>query len=568
MPVRPAGLAAAIAAMALTAGMVLADIAQAQAPTRGGTLRVAAGDPGAINPTLTSSGMTHPVTGQIFNGLIRLVCTQPAGKRCNYEAAPDLAESWTISPDRKTYVFNLRRGVTWHDGQPFTSEDVVYSFEEALLKYHPRTRTLNGRVIQDVSAAGPDRVVFTLNQPYAPLLLFLDEDNGAILPKHLFEGSDPRTNPRNCPSVENCQPPVGTGPFKFGSRQADRIDLVRNDDYYEPGRPYLDAISFRFFSGSATAVTAFEQEEVDLVNPDAQDIDRLRDERGATITEEGREGFARVVRFIPNVRPCADPNAPPVCGRTGGRNPFADKDVRKAIAYGIDKEEIDRVQYGGLADPATGPLTRYLEPFYNPNTQPQYSRDVARANQMLTDAGFPRDTNTGVRFQIAFIYDPGFAKAALALKRQLAEVGIEVVLDEKSFGQWVRQLYIERDFDLGYSNITDPADPEIGLRRTVICDSINPPAPFTNGAGYCNPDLDELFNRAAQEPDEQARAQLYFEIQDVLADEQPNFYAIDVIGPYAYYANRFRGFEDASPKTPYYFGRTVYAVQPQPQPQP
>ncbi len=555
----------------LIATFVLAGLAapggasgQEPAPTRGGTLRVAAGDPGAINPALTSSGTTHPVTGQIFNGLTRLACTQPVGKKCNYEAVPELAESWSISPDGLTYVFNLRKGVKWHDGQPFTAQDVEYSFEQVLLKFHPRTRTLNGRVIADVIPVGDHQVIFRLNQRYSPLTLFLDEDNGAILPKHLFAGTDPRTNPRNCATVAACEKPVGTGPFKFQSREADRINLVRNDDYFEPGRPYLDGILFRFL-GSSEGTTAFEQGQVDLINPDPLRVNRLRDELGATITEEGREGFARVVRLIPNLRPCGTANAPPVCGSaggTGGRNPFADKNVRKAIAYAIDKNEINRVQYGGLQQPATGPLTRFLEPFYNPSTTPQYNRDVTKAKQMLTDAGFGPGQD-GVRFKITFIYDPGFAQAAAALKRQLADVGIELTLDIKPFNAWVKQLYVDRNFDIGYSNITDPADPEIGLRRTVTCDNISPPAPpipFSNGAAYCNPDLDSLFNQAAQEPDEAKRAQLYFRIQNTLADDTPNFYLVDGIGPYAYDAKRFRGFEAAAPKTPYYFGRTVFAV--------
>lgn len=523
---------------------------------------MAAGDPGPINPALTSSGQTHPVTGQVFNGLVRLTCTQPAGTRCNYEPLPDLAESWTISPDGKTYVFNLRQGVRWHDGRPFTSADVKYTFEQVLLTRHPRTRTLNGRVIAGIDAPTANQVVFRLNQPYSPLLLFLDEDNGGILPRHLFEGSDPSTNPRNCARVEICEPPIGTGPFRFDSRTPEGITLVRNDDYFEPGRPYLDGIVFRFLGG-AQATAAFEREEVDLVNPDPREVDRLRDERGATITEEGREGFARVVRLIPNLRPCTDEKAPPVCERTGGRNPFADERVRKAIAYAIDRDEIARVQYGGLQFPATGPLTRFLAPFYNPNTQPQYTRDVAEANRRLDAAGFARGEG-GVRFRITFIHDPGFAQAAAALRRQLAEVGIDFVLDSKDFNSWVRQLYIDRNFDIGYSNITDPADPEIGLRRTVTCDNRTPPSPpipFNNGAGYCNPGVDDLFNRAAQESNETARANLYFEIQNVLADEQPNFYLVDGIGPYAYYDKRFRGFEAAAPKTPYYFGRTVFAVR-------
>ena len=108
------------------------DASGADAPRYGGTLVVAGGNPGPLNPAITPSGTTHPVTGQIFNGLVRL--------DRSFDPTPDLAQRWTVSPDGRTYTFELARGVRWHDGQPFTSADVKFTYEQMLLRFHSRTQ--------------------------------------------------------------------------------------------------------------------------------------------------------------------------------------------------------------------------------------------------------------------------------------------------------------------------------------------------------------------------------------------------------------------------------------------
>src|SRR6185503_48875 len=121
-------------ALLLTGALLAApSSATAQAPVRGGTMVIGAGnDPGQFNPGITTAGGTHFVTGNIYNGLLMLDEA--------FNPMPDLAETWTASPDGMTYTFNLAHGVTWHDGQPFTSADVKFTFEDVLLKFHARTK--------------------------------------------------------------------------------------------------------------------------------------------------------------------------------------------------------------------------------------------------------------------------------------------------------------------------------------------------------------------------------------------------------------------------------------------
>lgn len=493
-------------------------------PKYGGTLVVAASEPGALNPAITSAGTTHPVTGQIFNGLVRL--------DRQFNPQPDLARSWTVSPDGLTYTFNLARNARWHDGTPFTSADVKFTFEQVLVREHPRTRVALGPILAGVETPDDHTVVFRLKQPYPPFIKLIDEDNGGILPRHIYEGTDPRTNPANAK-------PVGTGPFMFESEVAgDRITLVRNPNYFKQGRPYLDRIVFRIIPGGPQALQAFQAGEVQMFSPSPPDVAALKATPDTVVTEKGNEYFSTVIRLIPNHR----------------RAPFGDVRVRQAMAYAVDQDFIARTAYAGQRAPATGPITRELEPFYTDDVRP-YPRDVGRANELLDAAGLRRGPD-GVRFRTSFMFDKQFARTAELLKQQLGEVGIALDLQLMEFNAWVKRLYIDKDFDLGYSQLTDAPDPDIGTKRAFTCDNIAK-VPFSNGQLYCNPRVDALFAAAATERNRDERVRLYAEVQRVLVEDQPAIFLVDGSGPYAY-AAEFTGFENAGSKARYYFGDTVW----------
>jgi len=493
-------------------------------PKYGGTLVVAAVDPGVLNPALTSSGTTHPVTGQIFNGLVRL--------DDQFNPKPDLARDWEISPDGRTYSFQLARGVRWHDGEPFSSADVKFTFEEVLLELNPRTRGL-ADVIESIDTPDENTVVFRLKERYTPFIKFLDEDNGAILPKHIYEGTDPLTNPANAE-------PVGTGPFKLESQvKGQEINLVRNGEYFKEGRPYLDRIVFRIIAAPPQALQAVLAGEVNLwLFPAPPATAQLRQTPGLVVTEKGRKGFARVIRLIPNLR----------------REPFDDVRVRQAMAYAIDSDFVARTAYAGTLKPATGPLSQDFERFYAEDVE-KYPRNLEKAKQLLDAAGLEPGED-GMRFRTSLIFDQSFAPAAEIVKEQLKEVGIELDLRVMEFNAWVKKLYIDQDFELGYSQLTDPPDPDVGMRRIFTCSNIVK-APFANGAGYCNRRVDRLFDRATQVPEGPERVELYREIQRIIAREQPHVFLVDGIGPWAYDSD-FRGITDAGAKSPYYFGETTW----------
>jgi peptide/nickel transport system substrate-binding protein len=187
----------AACSLALTLGVAAA----AHAQTRGGTLRaIAQPEPPTLMLGLNQQTPTQYVAGKIYESLLTW---SPEMK-----PQPGLAKSWTISPDGKVYTFELQQNVKWHDGRPFSSDDVVFSIDKFLRTVHPRARVVIDQFVQSVQAQGPNKVVITLKEPFAPFLKSFVSDNMPMVPKHIYDGTDYAKNPAN-------QTPVGTGPFMF-----------------------------------------------------------------------------------------------------------------------------------------------------------------------------------------------------------------------------------------------------------------------------------------------------------------------------------------------------------------
>ena len=469
------------------------------------------GDPGALNPAVTTSGNTHPVTDQLFNGLV--------GLDQQLNPVPELAESWRIEDEGRTYRFTLRDDVRWHDDVAFTSADVKFTFEQALLKYHSRTRAALEGLLLAVETPDAHTAVFRLKRPYSPLLQRLDVVEASIIPQHQYAGQD-------LLSGEPTRHPIGTGPFRFVSyTPGNTVVLERNPDYFRSGFPGVDRLVFRIFPNPSMSVAALENGEVDYVGgiPGA-DAERLRATPGIAVVAGtgGSGGSICEDVLIPNVT----------------RTPFSDLRVRRAFAHAIDRQFIVNRIYFDQGKPATGPISHLLSWAYTADTR-QYRHDPVEARRLLDEAGFPPG-RSGERFAITFTHAQNQQRLAQALRQQLGEVGIMLNLQTLDFNAAVDQVFVKKTFDLGFASFCNGADPDIGVRRVYVSSNIGP-LPFSNGAGYRNTRIDQLFDLASEPVDRAARRRHYVEIQQILAEDVPYFWLIDSEGVRAH-RTAFTGF--------------------------
>src|SRR5262245_19940602 len=228
-----------------------------QCPKTGGTLTyVYHPEPTALSTIATSAVPVAIITTKIYESLLNY-----SGPELTPQ--PSLAESWTISDDKKTYTFKLRPGVKWHDGQPFTSADVKFSVEEIDRPYHSRGRVYFGDV-ESIETPDPLTVVFKLKAPVPYFMNVFQPRESPIMPKHKFEGVDMRQAGAVRQSAIMSQP-VGTGPFKLKEwRKGSHIILERNADYWNKGKPCLDQVVLRVMPDGAARAIAVENGEADL----------------------------------------------------------------------------------------------------------------------------------------------------------------------------------------------------------------------------------------------------------------------------------------------------------------
>ena len=470
----------------------------AQPPRFGGTLVVAtSSDPGTLNGAITTASPAHTVADSIYNGLLRL------GPQLN--PLPDLAERWTVSPDGRTYTFTLAGGVVWQDGQPFTSSDVKFTFEQVLLKYHARTSGGLQGVLDSVDAPSPTTVVFHFRQPFGALLQRLDATEAPILPKHLYDGTEILQNPHNAT-------PVGTGPFKF--MQWDRgsqVILVKNASYFKSGLPVLDRVVFRVLPQPALALVALERGEVDYLDTlPAADVRRLRANAAFTVvpTLAGPGGAFCISTLIPNLT----------------RPPLDNLKVRQAIYYAVDREFMVTAILGGLGRVATAPISAGIR-WAHDSSLPQYRHDPARANALLDEAGFARGAG-GVRFQLSYVAAAPQIQYAQVLRDNLRDVGIAVNVVPLEFTSAAERVFVRKDFDLGFASYCNGSDPDIGVKRMFVSSQIQP-VPFSNGASYRNPQIDQLFDTAAGSFNQTVRGRSYREIQQIVWRDLPYFWLVE-----------------------------------------
>ncbi len=502
-----------LAGVVLVAGLLGPSWAAMESPRYGGTLVFAIGsDPETLNPAVTTGVEAIAVGCKMFNGLVWLDQAR--------EAQPELATSWQIGRDGLTYIFKLRRDVKWHDGTPFTSADVKFTFEDVLAKYHPRTRLAFAN-LHAVAAPDPYTVIVTFKKPYAPFLQQMTCQEAAIVPKHLFEGTDVLKNPHNAAA------PIGTGPFKWGEWvKGDHVTMVRNEQYFRKGEPYLDRVIAKVISDPTARVLALRSGDIDYIQSyflPKQDVATLaRDPR--VQTRQGTDLPGNFLLFF-NV----------------GHKPLDVREVRQALAIGLNRDQILKEAVFGLGTVGRSAIHHELTWAYNPGIDytKMYPYDPARAAAMLDKAGLR--PQGGARLRVRLVHDvaqAGFGTMAQILRDNWQKIGVDVTLEPVEFQLMLDRVFIKRDYDVALEPYTTAGDPAIGIARAYI--TTPPGRSFTNASPYSNPQVDRLFEQATLTPSRAERQKLYYEVQKVIANDLPVLNLIDRTEVDAASAN-FRG---------------------------
>src|SRR5699024_7233835 len=255
---------------------------------RGGTLNlIIQPEPPVAVAAFNQQAPTQYVSGKMFQSLLTY--------SFDLEPQPGLAKSWDMSADGKSIVFQLQDGVRWHDGEPCSADDVVFSLGDMLPEVHARAHTILSKYMESVEKVDDLTVRLNLKEAFPAIMLMFEPGFAPIMPKHVYAGTDYANNPAN-------QDPIGTGPFKLEEwKRGSYIKLIRNDDYWKPEQPYLDEIIFHVVPDSASRAVAFENGRVDALyggDVDNVDIERLRQPADVGYTTKGWEMFSPIAYLI------------------------------------------------------------------------------------------------------------------------------------------------------------------------------------------------------------------------------------------------------------------------------
>lgn len=449
------------------------------------------GEASTLIPVLATDSASHAVAGQIYNGLVKY--------DKNLAIVGDLAESFDIAKDGLTITFHLRHGVKWHDGAPFTSRDVLYTYRVIIDPKTPTAYAEDFKQVKSLSAPDEHTIIVTYGQPFAPALASWGT---AILPAHLLEGKDITKSPL-------ARQPVGTGPYRFKEWIAgQKIVLEVNPDYFE-GRAWIDRYIYRIIPDTSTMYMELKSGAVDTM--------------GLTPVQYARQTTSPA--FTSRFNKFRYPSSGYVYMGYNLRHPlFKDKRVRQAMTAAIDKEELIHGVLFGMGQRALGPIVpgRWA---YNPNVK-DIAYDPRHATDLLAQAGWREKNSDGILvkdgkpFQFTILTNQGNQQRLLTaqiVQQRLKHVGIEVKIRIVEWATFLKEFVDKGNFEvvmLGWSTSPDP-----DMYDVWHSSKTNPGE--LNFIGFKNDEVDRLLIEGRGTFDMEKRKQAYFRIQEILADEQP-----------------------------------------------
>ena len=475
----------------LMVATALALVAPAAAQTPPNVLVVGQiAEPASLDPHVSTAANDFRIAVNIYDGLVR-------NKPGTLEIEPALATDWTISDDGLEYTFNLREGVTFHDGTPFNAEAVKFNFDRMLDENHPFADTgpfplsFFFSSVENVEVVDDLTVKFTLNEAFAPFMSNLASPTGLIVSPAAVEqyGADYGRHP------------VGTGPFKFEEWQSNTsVVASRNADYWD-GAPSLEAVIFRPITDANTRVAEMLSGGIDvLLETPPDNVAQFRDDANFEVVEAVGP---HVWYVMLNAK----------------EGPFADVRVRQAVNYAVNKESLVNDVLQGTAEVSAGPIPPAFNWAYNEEVDP-YPYDPEKAKALLAEAGaegasltfFVTEGGSGM-------LDP--VPMGTAIQADLAAVGLDVEIETYEWNTFLSEVNpgLEGKADMAeMAWMTSDPDtlPFLTLRTAAW-----PEEGGFNSSYYSNPEVDELLDQARVSTDPDERADLYKQVQAIAHEDAP-----------------------------------------------
>lgn len=482
--------------LALAATVLAALVGTALAEKPGGTLKVYHRDTppsGSIHEEATNSTVS-PYMG-VFNNLVMF--DQQVAVNSLDSIVPDLATDWSWDDSNTKLTLALREGVEWHDGEPFTSADVKCTWE-MLMGKAPREQRLrkNPRSIwywnlKDVTTNGDREVTFELGQPQPSFLALLASGYSPVYPCHV----DPQTMRTN---------PVGTGPFKFVElKQNERIVFEKNENYWKKDRPFLDAIEWSIIRSRSTRVLAFVAGEFDMTFNVDVTVPLLKD-----VMDQKPDAVCELVPTGVSTNLIVNRDSPP----------FDDERIRLAMALSLDRQafidilsEGENDMGGAMLPPPGGVWGLPPDELKKVAGYGDVSANREQARELMREAGYGPDNMLKVIVStrnIAVYRDP-----AVILIDHLKDIYIDGELKVVETSNW-HAVVAKKDYQVGL-NLTGVGvdDPDVNFFENYACGSQR------NYTGYCNKELQALFEKQSSMTDLEARKELVWEIDAKLQED-------------------------------------------------
>lgn len=429
-------------------------------------------EPRTMNPILAPDRNTYQVLTSIFDNLTVMHDNDS-------EIQPGLAESWKISEDGLQVVFKIRSGVKFHNGDLLTPEDVAFSFNTAIEK---APNVLMTGMMDRMEVSGKDEVTLFLKYPFKPILSILSQPTLCIVNKRAYE-ADPKAFGRN---------PVGTGPFKFVSwKTGDRVTLERFDDYYRFKPAYKNLI-IRIMTDANTASIALENGELDVMpGVQASDLIHMKDNPALAVYEKVSSNFNMIIL-------------------NNAEGVFKNKDMRLAVSYAIDRDELIVGALEGKGKPLFVPMAHSV--FGYPQDFQPITQDIDKAKEHLEAARYD-----GRKIQFKTTEARERVKVSEIIQGQLRQAGFNVVIDQMEGGRFFDEVYGRMQYEMGIFNMTsdypDGDSPTFTRFHSSLFGNSN------NYFGVRNPELDKALETGRFSLDPEQRRAAYQKVCEIVRDE-------------------------------------------------